>query len=41
MVEDGKVVVIVKDKVESIENVIIVLKDMMKKFLLFGMVNVI
>ena len=39
--EEGKVVVTVKDKVESIENATIVLKDTMKKSLPLGMVNVI
>ncbi len=39
--EEGKVVVTVKDKVESIENATIVLKDTMKKSSPLGMVNVI
>ena len=39
--EEGKVVVTVKDKVESIENATILLKDTMKKSSPLGMVNVI
>ena len=39
--EEGKVVVTVKDKVESIENATIVLKDTMKKASPLSMVNVI
>jgi len=39
--EEGKVVVTVKEKVESIENATILLKDTMKKSSPLGMVNVI